>query len=648
MNLGDYKEEIKKAIFIRQFETKLLQLFSEGRINGTVHTCVGEELNAVVLCKYLKEDDIFLSNHRGHGHFIAKTRKAYELMAEMMGRKTGISFGCGGSQHLLTKGFISNGVQGGMTPIAAGIAFSFKLDKIDNIAVSFLGDGTLGEGIVYESFNVTRMLSLPVLYVLENNHYAQSTCNKQTLMGDIKKRAEGFGLTYFHTNIWDLDEMNNVVSEAVNCARSCNPVLLEIDCYRLNSHSKGDDNRNKEEVDEYQRKDLINVFSKQFEEEYINYKEEAVTAIDEIVEKAEKDEVQNDVPNHNYVFNEECDYEEYVNESLARGGESIHEAMVEQFGRNEKSILIGEDVANNSPYTGVPYGGAFKITKELSDLYPERVRNMPISEQAIIGVGIGLALKGYYPIDEIMFGDFMTLTLDQILQHASKFCEMYGRKVELPLIIRTPMGGRRGYGPTHSQSIEKHFLGIPNVNVLAINNCVEPKFIYRTLFKNINKPTIVIENKVLYTHSGFRKQRGFALKKTNEIYPTIIYRPESNVTDMTIVCYGGMAEIVKDVIEELAFNDIICEMVCLTSLMPLNIYPILLSVKRSKKILIVEEGPNFAALGSEIVTSLVENHCDLKCVKRIGNNAVIPCSLPAENNLLPNKDSIITIIRTML
>ena len=137
MNILDYQEELKKAILIRQFETRLLELFAEGKINGTVHTCVGEELNGVMLSKYVNEDDIFLSNHRGHGHFISKTGKVNELLAEMMGRETGISHGFGGSQHLFTHGFISNGVQGGMTPVAAGIALSFKLSKKNNIAVSF-------------------------------------------------------------------------------------------------------------------------------------------------------------------------------------------------------------------------------------------------------------------------------------------------------------------------------------------------------------------------------------------------------------------------------------------------------------------------------------------------------------------------------
>ena len=306
MNILDYQEDLRKAILIRQFETRLLELFAEGKINGTVHTCVGEELTPVMLCHYVNDNDVFLSNHRGHGHFIAKTGMVNELLAEMMGRTSGISHGFGGSQHLYTHGFISNGVQGGMTPVAAGIALSFKLSKKDNIAVSFLGDGTMGEGIIYEAFNIASKWELPVLYVLENNHYAQSTSNKETWSGSIDKRAEGFGLGYFHTNIWDLDNMESTIKEAVAKVRAGHPCLLEIDCYRLNSHSKGDDNRNPEEVADYKEKDLINIFKIEHPELYAEMEKVAKVTIEEAYQKAINDDVLTKVDNPILVKDEPC------------------------------------------------------------------------------------------------------------------------------------------------------------------------------------------------------------------------------------------------------------------------------------------------------------------------------------------------------
>jgi 2-oxoisovalerate dehydrogenase E1 component len=643
-----YTEEIKKAIFIRRFETRLLRLFSEGRINGTVHTCVGEELNPVFLCKYIQDGDYFLSNHRGHGHFIARTGLVYELMAEMMGRTTGISHGYGGSQHLLTDGFISNGVQGGMTPVAAGIGLSFQLDNKKNIAVSFIGDGTMGQGLVYESFNVAAKWGLPVLYVLENNHYAQSTCKEQTMSGTPEERAKGFGLAYFHTDIWNLDSMDETCKAAIESARSGKATLLEIDCYRLNSHSKGDDNRNADEVEAYKQKDIINQYAKQYPEEYNQTVQDVDSYLDQIVEDIEKDPVLTDVPNPSFLVNEPCQVAPYTNDVRLRGGECIHQALKEYFAENPKAVLLGEDVEYQTPYTGVPYGGAFKVTKDMSDLYNGRVRNTPIAEQVIMGMSNGLAFMGHTAFAEIMFGDFMTLTLDQFLQHASKFAQMYGRKVKMPLIVRTPMGGRRGYGPTHSQSIEKHFLGIPNVDVIAINNAINPKEVYKTLLRSVDKPTLVIENKVLYTHIGFPVKEGFKLLATDEKYPTAIYRAGSSVTHVTIACYGGMMEVAKEAAERLIEDDIVCEVVSPTMITPLNIAPIADSVNKSHRLLIVEEGANFASWGSEVCAGLFENGVQVKRVARMGNNSVIPCSLPAENNLLVSADSIVEQVKKMM
>jgi 2-oxoisovalerate dehydrogenase E1 component len=265
-----------------------------------------------------------------------------------------------------------------------------------------------------------------------------------------------------------------------------------------------------------------------------------------------------------------------------------------------------------------------------------------------MGISNGLAFMGYTAFAEIMFGDFMTLTLDQLLQHASKFSQMYGRNVKMPLIVRTPMGGRRGYGPTHSQSIEKHFLGIPNIDVLAINNAINPKDVYKILLNSVEKPTLVIENKVLYTHIGFPVKKGFKLLATDEKYPTAIYRPGSSVTHVTIACYGGMMEVAKEAAEVLIEEDIVCEVVSPTMITPLNIAPIADSVNKTHRILIVEEGSNFASWGSEVCAGLFENGVQVSKVIRMGNNSVIPCSLPAENNLLVSVDAIVEQVKKML
>ena len=275
-----YSKEIEKAIYIRQFEGKLLNLFSKGMINGTVHTCVGQEFSGVFVSKFLKKNDLVVSNHRGHGHYLSATGDYRGLLAEMMGKKTGVSGGYGGSQHLINDNFLSNGIQGGMTPVAAGIALNKKIKKRDDIVVVFIGDGTLGEGIIYETMNICSLWNLPIVFILENNGYAQSTSNKQTISGDIESRITGFGLDYLKTNMWDLENLNNSIYTAFTHAREGKPSFVEIECYRLNSHSKGDDNRSASEVLEYVKKDFINTYI----EEYPNEYQALVKLIDEELE----------------------------------------------------------------------------------------------------------------------------------------------------------------------------------------------------------------------------------------------------------------------------------------------------------------------------------------------------------------------------
>ncbi|MDA9656640.1 thiamine pyrophosphate-dependent enzyme [Candidatus Marinimicrobia bacterium] len=192
-----YKKEIKDGILIRAVEEKLLELFSEGKLNGTVHTCVGQELTGVFVSKYLIDEDHIVSNHRGHGHYLSKFKDIQGLIGEVMGKKSGCSGGYGGSQHLVNKNYLSNGIQGGMLPIAAGISLYFKLEKLNNISVAYIGDGTLGEGILYETINIASKWSLPLLIVLENNSYAQSTSIKQSFSGNLKKTSRGIWAIFF-------------------------------------------------------------------------------------------------------------------------------------------------------------------------------------------------------------------------------------------------------------------------------------------------------------------------------------------------------------------------------------------------------------------------------------------------------------------
>ena len=147
--IEEYTSEFEKAILIRRCEQRLLELYNEGKLNGTVHTCIGQEFSGVAISKFLLPQDFVVSNHRGHGHYISRTGDLSGFFAELMGKIGGCSGGIGGSQHFYNKNYLSNGIQGGMTPIAAGVGLANKIKNKNAVAVAYIGDGTLGEGVFY-------------------------------------------------------------------------------------------------------------------------------------------------------------------------------------------------------------------------------------------------------------------------------------------------------------------------------------------------------------------------------------------------------------------------------------------------------------------------------------------------------------------
>jgi 2-oxoisovalerate dehydrogenase E1 component len=637
---------IKKAILIREFEKKILSLYAEGRIAGTVHTCIGQEFTPIEVSARLTDRDYVVSNHRGHGHYLALTGDYIGLMSEILGKTRGCSGGMGGSQHLVAHNFMSNGIQGGMLPIGAGIAMA--LNREQNIVVAFIGDGTFGEGIVYETFNIASLWGAPLLVVVENNRIAQSTAIEQNTSGSIRGRAAAFDIGYALVDATIYTELSNAVEECIRYVRmNRKPFVLEVISNRLMSHSKGDDNRDTTKVTKMWEADPITIYSNLYPESYKKFLDETTeflnSTVTEALSASNYTGIKSCQVNEQYQTIPVLDGDPQESDQLING--EIRSALEELLSSNQDIYLIGEDIESSNRFNPGAYGGAFKVTGDLSVKFPNRVLNTPISEAAITGVGIGMALAGRRPIVEIMFGDFLTLAFDQIMQHASKIAGMYGAPRPVPLVIRTPMGGGRGYGPTHSQSIEKHFLGIQHVDVVAINHRLALKGFYKEVIENVTNLTIIIENKRLY---ALRTNAGslwpYRLFQTTGKFPTInikINDPKI-IPDITIICYGYSLWIAEQaMVRLLAEYEIVCELICPSLISNTELSLIEDSVKVTSNVLSIEEGSGRFSWSSDCVSRMVQRGTKITNHVAISNESIIPAQIDAELDLLPNVDAIV-------
>ena len=296
--------------------------------------------------------------------------------------------------------------------------------------------------------------------------------------------------------------------------------------------------------------------------------------------------------------------------------DSLNRALYNLLLQDPNVFILGEDILD-------PYGGAFKVTEGLSSEFPDRVLTTPISEACIVGLGVGMAMHGKKPFVEIMFGDFLTLAMDQILNHAVKFSWMYNSQVKVPLVIRTPMGGRRGYGPTHSQSIEKHFLGIPGLTVYAVSQYTDPGALLRRAY-DLSSPCLVVENKVLYARQ----------------LDTI---PVCDRPDVVLITYGGSVEHAVKAAKHLKDEEeLAVRVVALTQLSPFPAGEVIKAVENVDEVLVIEEGTAGWNLGSECAKHLIGTPIRFSSLAAPGHP--IPASLRWEDEVLPGSQHVVQAI----
>lgn len=313
----------------------------------------------------------------------------------------------------------------------------------------------------------------------------------------------------------------------------------------------------------------------------------------------------------------------------------LRETLAAELRRDPSVFLMGEDI-------GV-YGGAFGVTRGLIDEFgPQRIRDTPISEQAIAGIAIGAAVAGQRPVIEFMFMDFITLAVDQLVNMAAKLHPIYG--LPCPLVIRTPPGGGRGYGATHSQSLERLFAGVPGIKIAAPSNALDASGLLQTAIRD-NNPVLFLEHKLLYPH---RFEVPDELPAPIPFGAAKIVRPGE---DLTIVAWSHMALTARQAAAKLAAEGIEAEVIDLLTLNPLDIGTLVESAKTTGRVLVLEEGPKTGGFSAEIAAQVMEHAHDYleKPVRRLaGADFPVPSAKNLEAACLPSLHDILVHARELV
>lgn len=634
---------------IRSTEQLILDLFGQGLVSGTTHTCIGQEFCQMSVVRALQHpQDVVLSNHRNHGHFLTYSGDFLGLVGEVMGREAGVCRGMGGSQHIAYRHFHSNGVQAGMTAIGVGQALAHQRKNDGSMVTVFIGDGTLGEGLLYEALNLGSIWKVPILFVVEHNHVAQTTATAHTIGGSIRTRGEAFGLP-----TWQLDDTDPSLFEQAQqvvdtVRRSGRPGFLTVETRRLGPHSKGDDLREAAEMEAIRRRDPLRRMAERLPEKVQQKIESAnLEFLEEVRQQATKSPPARyaSAPTHVFGSCEETAAPVVLPGETARATNvrtALNASLRWLLESCADTLLLGEDLHD-------PYGGAFKVTAGLSSAFPGRVISTPISEAALVGAGIGLALAGYRPVIEVMFADFLTLAADQLYNHAVKFAALFP-SLSVPLVIRTPSGGRRGYGPTHSQSPENLFVSVPGLTVLFPTHRHDAGQLLATAALCWDHPVIFFEHKLLY---GVEQSPGdyqivppAASDPAARLFPTL--RSGSSTPDLTLVAYGGILPLVEEVAQDLRDKEQLeIEVVALSLLAPLPRQTLTRLLAKRPRIVVVEESHVEYGVGAEIGAVLAEIGFRGAFV-RIGCPPVpIPSARSLERDVLPDKPGILRRILSL-
>ena len=647
-------KKIKQELYFnmlksRMIEEKMLILLRQGKISKWF-SGIGQEAISVGVTMALQNDEYILPMHRNLGVFTTRKIPLERLFSQWQGKASGFTKGRDRSFHFGTKEYKIVGMISHLGPqlgVADGIALSHILRNESKLTAVFSGEGGTSEGDFHEALNVASVWNLPVLFCIENNGYGLSTpTDEQYKCKHIADRGIGYGM---ESHVIEGNNVLEVYSEVNKIAKSVRknprPVLIEFKTFRRRGHEEASGTKYvpKDLMNFWKTKDPISNF-----EAFLVKKDILSTSKIQILKAEISNEIQNgldlafaenaivaDLETELKDVYKSFDYQEIKpNQSLKefRFVDAISEGLKQSMEQHNDLVIMGQDIAE--------YGGVFKITDGFVEQFGKaRVRNTPICESAIVEVAMGLSIAGIKSVVELQFADFVSSGFNPIVNYLAK--SHYRWRQEANIVLRMPCGAGVGAGPFHSQTNEAWFTKTPGLKVVYPAFPLDAKGLLATAIEDPN-PVLFFEHKALY-------------RSVRQDVPTDYYTipfgkaallNEGN--DVTIVSYGAA---VHWALETLDNNpNISADLIDLRSLQPLDMDCIINSVKKTNRVIILQEDSIFGGIASDISAQIMEQAFEYldAPVQRVGSlNTPIPFANSLEQQYLA-KRNFETALKTLL
>ncbi len=641
------KELYRHLLRPRMVEEKMLLLLRQGKISKWF-SGIGQEAIAVGATVAMLPEEIIFPMHRNLGVFTTRQVPLRRLFCQWQGKASGFTKGRDRSFHFGTLEYNIVGMISHLGPqlsLAAGVGLAHKLGNEQNISLAFTGEGGTSEGEFHEALNVASVWQLPTIFLIENNGYGLSTpTSQQYNCKNLADRAKGYGMRSYIIDGNNVLEVYATLKKiAAQLRKKPEPVLVECKTFRMRGHEEASGTKYvpKELMEEWAAKDPVANYELYLlsqnillENDIANTKSEIKKEIEEALELAfDEPPVSSDISTeladvfapHTPVISQPAlpigrkSDQEGSTSTEKRFIDAVSDALRLAMQRHHNLVLMGQDIAE--------YGGVFKITNGfVVEFGSDRVRNTPICESAIVGIALGLSLKGYKSMVEMQFADFVTCAFTQIVNNLAKIHYRWG--VAADVVIRMPSGAGVGAGPFHSQTNEAWFAHTPGLKIVYPSNPYDAKGLLLASFEDPN-PVLFFEHKALY--------RSLTAPVPDDYYTIEIGR--ANVVrsgeQLSVITYGMGVHWAVEMTEELSLD---AEIVDLRCLMPLDYEAINNTVRKTNKVLVLHEDSLYGGLGGEIAAYISEHlfeHLDAPVVRVGSLHTPVPFAGELEKDYLP-------------